>query len=532
MSKVSAARNKSEAQTRALEAQASVQAAASNGGAGSALTKDVLSEQFSNLIDKIAGQVFGGGGGAADSIYAAVAAGGEVSTVDRRPVEKAPPVIEVRAEIKVSAQDKPKNHEGKSGEKQKEKKDEAAQVGVSEQKAKPESDESETNEVETEVVVEAAPDTQEQPKTCGEERQVVICSEVAAQVVETEQVVEEVQADEVVNAEVALDVNGGADQSTEQQAKQTVEIDAQAAVEVAPEHLVKDLPIKPEVKATAKEAQAAAPEAIVTGHVEADVEVSEDAGDVSHVAEDVLKARIESLTRAVDNNLKNVHNVSTAAQALKHAVERMTKTGIEGQTSLTLGADKSTGITAAGGANGMNSLHAQNPGAALGRKADVTRGESKPAKELSNALQRRTMERVDSVLREVARSKDGKTISLRLDPPDLGTVKVDISFREGSLHVRFAAENPQVAMLLRDRSSDVQSTLRKLGLDLEQVSVSVSSDEGGDTQQQAGQQQGEQQLAREWQGEAGQHVAAAHVAGETKISGDARADFAYDHWVA
>jgi len=84
-----------------------------------------------------------------------------------------------------------------------------------------------------------------------------------------------------------------------------------------------------------------------------------------------------------------------------------------------------------------------------------------------------TMERVEQALNEAARSRDGKTISLRLDPPDLGKLKVDVSLREGVLHARLLADSPQVSQLLRERSFELQRMLRGLGLEVEQVSVSI-----------------------------------------------------------
>lgn len=109
-------------------------------------------------------------------------------------------------------------------------------------------------------------------------------------------------------------------------------------------------------------------------------------------------------------------------------------------------------------------------------------------KSLPRSLEVRTMERVESALKEVARSKDGKTISVRLDPPELGTVKIDVTQRDGSIHARLVAESPQVNNLLKDKSTEVVQMLRKLGLNVDKVTVSV----GGQSEQPS--QQFNQQL--------------------------------------
>lgn len=88
----------------------------------------------------------------------------------------------------------------------------------------------------------------------------------------------------------------------------------------------------------------------------------------------------------------------------------------------------------------------------------------------------RMLERVEASLKEAARARDGKTISLRLDPANLGRVKVDVSLRDGSLHARISPENQQVMIALRENAHDLQGALRKLGLNVDSVSVTVTSE--------------------------------------------------------
>lgn len=104
-----------------------------------------------------------------------------------------------------------------------------------------------------------------------------------------------------------------------------------------------------------------------------------------------------------------------------------------------------------------------------------------PRTVLTNAVAARTIERIESALKELAQSRDGKTISLRLDPPQLGAVKIDVSLRDGALHARVVAESPAVNALLRERSAELQATLRKLGLDVERITVATQGDVGQQT---------------------------------------------------
>ncbi len=97
---------------------------------------------------------------------------------------------------------------------------------------------------------------------------------------------------------------------------------------------------------------------------------------------------------------------------------------------------------------------------------------------LSQRATLRTLEKVEQALKEIAKSKDGKTISLRLDPPELGSLKIDVTMRDGLLHARIAADNTQVSQMLREKAHEIQRNLRELGLNVDQVSVSVRDESG------------------------------------------------------
>ena len=141
------------------------------------------------------------------------------------------------------------------------------------------------------------------------------------------------------------------------------------------------------------------------------------------------------------------------------------------------------------------------------------------------------VEKVEAVLKEAVRAKDGTSISLRLDPPSLGNVKVDVTLREGMLHARLVAESPQVNALLRERAQELQATLRRLGLDVERVSVAVSSDNGsmnwGDGLYESNGRNFEESGLGGWAAGRADEVLQAKEAGLGQIQGAN-----LDHWVA
>ena len=106
---------------------------------------------------------------------------------------------------------------------------------------------------------------------------------------------------------------------------------------------------------------------------------------------------------------------------------------------------------------------------------DVNLKKDVSLKTLDSVTSLRVLERVEEVLKAVSSSKDGSTISLRLDPPSLGEVKVDISYKYGSLFARIIAESQEVENLLKSKANELYQVLRDSGLDSENVNVFIAS---------------------------------------------------------
>ena len=113
-------------------------------------------------------------------------------------------------------------------------------------------------------------------------------------------------------------------------------------------------------------------------------------------------------------------------------------------------------------------------------RANSAKPEIKEKPSLQQPQMFKAFEKVESALKEAAKARDGKTISLRLDPPDLGTVKVDVSLKDGSLHARINADSQTINTLLKEHSQDLQQALRKLGLNVDTITVSVNGSEQTD----------------------------------------------------
>lgn len=178
-------------------------------------------------------------------------------------------------------------------------------------------------------------------------------------------------------------------------------------------------------------------------------------------------------------------------------------------------------------------------GATQENKSVSNEGSARGSKNLSRSTTQRMLERVEASLKEAARSRDGKTISLRLDPAQLGRVKVDVTLRDGALHARLTPENQQVFVALREHSQELQSILRKLGLNVDTVTVTVSSDGSKDNSEIGREQTGNGKSFQESRNKMPEHtgqlaentfgseLAELSAAGTSQSNGALR-----DHWVA
>ncbi len=96
-------------------------------------------------------------------------------------------------------------------------------------------------------------------------------------------------------------------------------------------------------------------------------------------------------------------------------------------------------------------------------------------KTLDSIASTRVMERVEEALKAVSKSKDGSTISLRLDPPSLGEVKIDVTMKDGILFARLQADSNDVENLLKNKSLELQQVLQDAGLDVDSINVYIAS---------------------------------------------------------
>ena len=100
----------------------------------------------------------------------------------------------------------------------------------------------------------------------------------------------------------------------------------------------------------------------------------------------------------------------------------------------------------------------------------------KSAKEVPSKDRQAVVEQMKDLLAKAIQTRDGNSISVRLNPPELGQMTVKVTQRESKVYARIIPESPEVEALLRQRAGDVTQVLIAAGLKPSQVHVSIGAE--------------------------------------------------------
>ncbi len=136
---------------------------------------------------------------------------------------------------------------------------------------------------------------------------------------------------------------------------------------------------------------------------------------------------------------------------------------------------------------------------------------------------------------ELVRSNIGarnSSVTIRLDPPELGQIQLDARLRNDVLSIQIQAETAAARDLLHSRLGDLREALARHGITLDRVDIeprspspSPNAHESGDGHRDGGQQRADDQgMAEQWR----QHEPSSWLArGETDASADGPVDVGY-----
>ncbi len=424
-------------------------------------SESALFDEFSSILDKIASKI---GRGDQSSALSQVLTDSQIPVAPVQQVVRlekpaAVTVIEAPASEKMVLTRSDEEQEKSAGTSQNEDKDESSEEKIVSQDSNKEAP-VESGEASTATVSEAAASAasvvhkectakdENAPATLDSSEEELNLSE---------------QLDQGEMEDAASSNQGGAVAKVGQQVSDKAEVTEGTEGEVAGEKKVSEVAAKTEVVSD-----------------EGKVAVSsEGAGQMSET-----EALIKAITKQLEAKAKEATAAFNAAST-EHGVGALISSVVHdspaaNQVSVKASLEQMVmKVGEAKGGAGLGLQSFQGGEGTLARGSIAQRAEEMRSRPLPRAASTATMDKVENALKEVAKSRDGKTISVRLDPPELGAVKIDVTMRDSGLHARLVAENSQVSQLLKEKAADLQMTLRKLGLNVDSVTVSVHSDESG-----------------------------------------------------
>jgi flagellar hook-length control protein FliK len=138
-----------------------------------------------------------------------------------------------------------------------------------------------------------------------------------------------------------------------------------------------------------------------------------------------------------------------------------------------------TSVSAVGsvGDNAQATVAAASQGLGHQTPLSVERVTPPPAHPVANPVERIVVQQVTRAL--VRRNENGdRSLVIRLTPPELGTVRVEITERDGQLTARLHADDPAVRQALDRLLPQVRSDLRSADSPLQQISLETSGNSG------------------------------------------------------
>ncbi len=108
-----------------------------------------------------------------------------------------------------------------------------------------------------------------------------------------------------------------------------------------------------------------------------------------------------------------------------------------------------------------------------GNAEKIAAAKSKAASGLPAKDQAKVVEQVKELLQKAIQNRDSNTITVRVNPPELGMMTVKVTQRESQLYARIIPESQEVEQVLRNKVAEVTNVLSAAGLKPDQVHVSI-----------------------------------------------------------
>ncbi|MCC6933474.1 MAG: flagellar hook-length control protein FliK [Deltaproteobacteria bacterium] len=109
-------------------------------------------------------------------------------------------------------------------------------------------------------------------------------------------------------------------------------------------------------------------------------------------------------------------------------------------------------------------------------KTAVKKQQTAAANELPKKTQDQIIEKLQQMIETAAKIRNGSTMTVRLDPPELGNLTMKLTHRADQIFARIIPETADVEAMLRNRSNDLVALLVNCGFKADNVHISFGQE--------------------------------------------------------
>jgi flagellar hook-length control protein FliK len=159
---------------------------------------------------------------------------------------------------------------------------------------------------------------------------------------------------------------------------------------------------------------------------------------------------------------------SSAQESLRFQLGSLIRPEFSADSSLQSGGVRSIGSAGSSNSFGLGESGDKEKLAAGSKKAAGT--------QLPKAQQDKVVERIQQLLKDAAATRNGNTMVVRLDPPNLGALTVRVTQKAGQVFARIIPESQDVEAILRGRVNEITHALTSVGIKAENIHISLGQE--------------------------------------------------------
>ena len=172
----------------------------------------------------------------------------------------------------------------------------------------------------------------------------------------------------------------------------------------------------------------------------------------------------------------------SAAENLKQDAALGIKAGLLDLNASSLGRISNNGLSSStaqfnlSGNSSGNSLGISSGNGQGDDKLSTAERTKKALQSMSSEQQEQLVQKIKDILDGLSQNRNGKSLTVRLDPPGIGGMLMKVAHKGGQVFARLIPDSPEVETLLRGRVSDLVHALQTAGLSPSNVHISVGAE--------------------------------------------------------